>query len=156
MTTFDVEAVLDQLYVKEKVSEPAACFSSETGLAATFDEYLLQDVGRLMTKEARHKNAHVILGPTCNIARGPLGGRGFESFSEDPYLSGIAGAPVIIGIESQGIAATSKHFVCNDLEDERNLISMIVSERALREVYLLPFPNAMKNSILKCVMSSYN
>ncbi|KAG7928585.1 hypothetical protein KL925_001885 [Ogataea polymorpha] len=79
-----------------------------------------------MTKEARHKNAHVILDPTCNIARGPLGGRGFESFSEDPYLSGISGAPVIIGIESQGIAATSKHFVCNDLEDERNLISTIV------------------------------
>ncbi|KAH3667947.1 hypothetical protein OGAPHI_001701 [Ogataea philodendri] len=137
-------------------SVPSACFSSGTALAATFNEELLEDLGKLMAKEAHHKGAHVILGPTCNIARGPLGGRGFESFSEDPYLSGIAAAAIINGIQSQGVGATIKHFVCNDIENERNSIDVILSERALREVYLLPFQIAIAKSKPKCVMSSYN
>ncbi|KAG7858801.1 hypothetical protein KL919_002866 [Ogataea angusta] len=137
-------------------SEPSACFTSGTGMGSTFNVQLLEEAGRMMATEAKHKGAHVILGPTCNIQRGPLGGRGFESFSEDPFLSGLCSASLINGIQSKGIAATIKHYVCNDLEDERNSVDSIVSERALREIYLMPFQLAIKYSQPKCVMSSYN
>ena len=90
-------------------SVPSGCFPNGTGLASTFDEELLKEAGKLMGKEAVAKNAAVILGPTANMQRGPLGGRGFESFSEDPYLAGVATASVVQGIQSEGIAATVKH-----------------------------------------------
>ncbi|KAG7926592.1 hypothetical protein KL925_003642 [Ogataea polymorpha] len=137
-------------------SEPSACFTSGTGMGSTFNVQLLKKVGSMMATEAKHKGAHVILGPTCNIQRGPLGGRGFESFSEDPFLSGLCSASLINGIQSKGIGATIKHYVCNDLEDERNSVDAIVSERALREIYLMPFQLAVKYSQPKCLMSSYN
>ncbi|GME87751.1 unnamed protein product [Ambrosiozyma monospora] len=110
----------------------------------------------MMSVEARHKGAHAILGPTCNIQRGPLGGRGFESFSEDQYLSGMASAAIVKGVQKGGVAATIKHFVCNDMEDERNAVNSIVSERALREVYLMPFQLATKYATPKVFMSAYN
>ncbi|KAG7747866.1 hypothetical protein KL911_005396 [Ogataea haglerorum] len=135
---------------------PAACLTSGTGMGATFNTDLLVEAGELMAEEARHKGAHVVLGPTCNMQRGPLGGRGFESFSEDPVLSGMAAASVIQGIQKSGIAATIKHFVCNDLEDERRSVNSIVSERALREIYLLPFQLAIKHANPRCLMTAYN
>ncbi|GMG41506.1 unnamed protein product [Ambrosiozyma monospora] len=137
-------------------SVPSACFSCGTGLGSTWDTELLEEAGHLMSVEARHKGAHAILGPTCNIQRGPLGGRGFESFSEDQYLSGMASAAIVNGIQKGGVAATIKHFVCNDLEDERNSINSIVSERALREVYLMPFQLATKYANPKSFMTAYN
>ncbi|RLV89940.1 putative beta-glucosidase I [Spathaspora sp. JA1] len=137
-------------------SVPAACFPCGTGLAATFDKKLLEKAGGLMGEEAHHKGVHVILGPTMNIQRGPLGGRGFESFSEDPYLTGIAAANIIKGIESKGVAATPKHFVCNDLEHERNGSDSIVTQRALREIYLEPFRIALRDGKPSALMTSYN
>ena len=104
-------------------------------------------------KEAVAKNAAVILGPTTNMQRGPLGGRGFESFSEDPYLAGVATSSVVQGMQSEGIAATVKHFVCNDLEDQRFASNSILSERALREIYLEPFRLAIKNADPVCLMT---
>ncbi|GME85789.1 unnamed protein product [Ambrosiozyma monospora] len=118
----------------------SACFSCGTGLGSTWDTELLEKAGHLMSIEARHKGVHCILGPTCNIQRSPLGGRGFESFSEDPYLSGMAAASIVKGIQSGGVAATIKHFVCNDFEDQRNSVNAIVSERALREVNMSQIP----------------
>ncbi|KAK6197362.1 beta-glucosidase [Scheffersomyces amazonensis] len=194
MTDFDVDSVLSQLTVDEKIgllagidfwhtfpvhrlgvpslrfsdgpngirgtkffnSTPSGCFPCGTGLAATFDKELLHKAGRLMGEEAKHKGAHVILGPTINIQRGPLGGRGFESFSEDPYLTGLVATSIIKGIQDEGIAATIKHYVCNDLEDDRNSSNSVVSERALREIYLEPFRLALKNSDPKALMTSYN
>lgn len=114
------------------------------------------EAGELMAKEANHKGAHVILGPTVNIQRGPLGGRGFESYSPDPVLSGMSAASVISGMQSKGIAATIKHFVCNDLEDQRNSTNALVGQRALREVYLMPFQLAIRDSDPKALMTSYN
>lgn len=135
---------------------PAACFPCGTSLGATWDTQLLEEAGKLMGDEAKAKNAHVILGPTVNIQRSPLGGRGFESFSEDPLLSGLLAASEINGIQSRGIQATIKHFVCNDQEHERQSVNSIITERALREIYLLPFMLAVRDSKVASFMTAYN
>lgn len=109
-----------------------------------------------MATEAKHKGAHVILGPTTNIQRGPLGGRGFESFSEDPYLAGMASAAIVNGIQDNDIVATIKHFVGNDLEHERNASDLVVLERAFREIYLEPFRLAVKYASPQAFMTGYN
>ena len=90
------------------------------------------------------------------MQRSPLGGRGFESFSEDPYLAGKIASATIQGIQSKGVAATIKHFVCNDQEHERQAVDSIVSERALREIYLMPFQIAQRDAKPMCYMTSYN
>jgi beta-glucosidase len=90
------------------------------------------------------------------MQRSPLGGRGFESFGEDPVLAGKLSAATINGIQALGIASTLKHYVCNDQEHERQSVDAIVSERALREIYLAPFQIAERDSKPMCVMTSYN
>ncbi|KAG7694658.1 hypothetical protein KL933_003523 [Ogataea haglerorum] len=137
-------------------STPTACIPSGTALASTWDGELLFQVGELLDKEARAKGVHVILGPTANIQRVPLGGRGFESFSEDPYLSGILSAAYINGFQKSGLAATMKHYVGNDQEHERFSSNSVISQRALREIYLRPFEIAIKESNPKAIMTSYN
>lgn len=134
----------------------AACFPCGTALGATWDKELLHKAGVVMGEESKAKGAHVILGPTLNIQRSPLGGRGFESFSEDPVLSGLAAAAVINGIQETGVVATAKHFVCNDQEDERNGTNAIVTERAFREIYALAFQLVVRDSNPGAFMSSYN
>lgn len=109
-----------------------------------------------MGREAVAKSAHVVLGPTMNIQRSPLGGRGFESYSEDPYLSGTLGAAIINGIQSAGVAATPKHFTCNDQEHQRQAVDIIVTERALREIYLMPFQLAQRDADPWTYMTSYS
>ena len=109
-----------------------------------------------MGKEAIAKGAHVLLGPTINIQRSPLGGRGFESIGEDPVLAGLGAAALVKGIQESGVVATIKHFVCNDQEHERNLYDARVSERALREIYLMPFQLALRDAYPKSFMTSYN
>lgn len=135
---------------------PANCYPCGTALAATFDKDLLQQVGTLMAKDSKAIGAHCILGPTCNILRNPLGGRSFESYSEDPVLSGHVASQIIKGIESQDILACIKHFVCNDQEDERFKVDVLLSERALREIYLKPFQIALRDSNPRSLMTSYN
>ncbi|KAK7543885.1 beta-glucosidase [Phyllosticta citricarpa] len=135
---------------------PAACFPCGTGLAATWDTSLIKEGGRLMGREAIAKGAHVILGPTVNMQRSPLGGRGFESFSEDPYLAGAMGAAVVGGIQDTGVAATIKHFVCNDQEHERQAMDAVLSQRALREIYLMPFQIAQRDAKPMAYMTAYN
>ncbi|KAF2722304.1 glycoside hydrolase family 3 protein [Polychaeton citri CBS 116435] len=135
---------------------PAACFPCGTGLAATWDVDLIEKGGKLMGEEAIAKGAAVILGPTVNMQRSPLGGRGFESYSEDPVLAGNMATACIKGIQSTGVQATIKHFVCNDLEDRRMASDSIVSERALREIYLKPFQIAQRDAKPMSVMTSYN
>lgn len=134
----------------------SACFPNGTALASTFDAELLEQAGVLMAKEAKHKSAQIILGPTANIQRSPLGGRGFESYSEDPYLSGIASAAIVKGIQDNGVGATMKHYACNDMDHERFAYDVQVSQRALREIYLEPFRLAVKYSDPMLFMTSYN
>jgi len=91
---------------------PAKCIPCATALAATWDTSLIEEVGlKLLASEAKLKAASVILAPTRNIQRNPLGGRSFESFSEDPYLSGMMSSAYIKGVQNEGIGATIKHFV---------------------------------------------
>ncbi|KAG9245175.1 glycoside hydrolase family 3 protein [Calycina marina] len=134
----------------------AGCFPCGTGLAATWDTELLHRAGVAMGKESKAKGAHVILGPTINIQRSPLGGRGFESFSEDPVLSGLGAAALVNGIQETGVVATIKHFVCNDQEDERNMTNAIITERALREIYALAFQIVVRDSNPGSFMTAYN
>lgn len=135
---------------------PSACFPCGTGMGATWDQDLIHDAGKLMAEEAKFKGAHVILGPTINIQRSPLGGRGYESFSEDPHLSGMLAARVVQGIQSEKVGACVKHFVCNDMEDDRRGVSVEVSDRALREIYLEPFRLAVQHSLPVCFMTLYS
>lgn len=109
-----------------------------------------------MGREAIAKGASVILGPTVNMQRSPLGGRGFESYSEEPVLAGDLAAAIINGIQSTGVAATLKHFVCNDQEHERMAVNSILTERALREIYLKPFQIAQRDAKPWAYMTSYN
>ncbi|RMZ83339.1 hypothetical protein DV737_g1674, partial [Chaetothyriales sp. CBS 132003] len=147
MGSFEVEDALSKLTTEEKIG---------TGIAATWDTDLVQQSGRLQGQEAIAKGASVILGPTVNMQRSPTGGRGFESFSEDPCLSGSMAAATINGIQSTGVSATIKHFVCNDSEHERMAVNAVVSERALREIYLLPFQIALRDAGPWCLMTAYN
>lgn len=135
---------------------PAKCLPSATALGATFDPELIHQVGRkLLAEEAKLKAASVWLGPTCNTQRNPLGGRSFESFSEDPHLSGMIAASYIKGVQEGGIAACIKHFVGNDKENDRMAYDSIMSERALREIYLMPFMLAQKYAQPWCYMTAY-
>jgi beta-glucosidase len=137
-------------------SVPAACLPCGTATGATFDAHLAQKIGNLLADEAKAKGAHVILGPTINIQRSPLGGRGFESYSEDPYLAGVLARQYCKGVKDKNIVATLKHFVCNDQEHERMAVNAIVTDRALREIYLEPFRIAIKMSQPGAVMTSYS
>jgi beta-glucosidase len=135
---------------------PAACLPCGTALGATWDKDLLKEAGALLGKECMAKGAHCWLGPTINIQRSPLGGRGFESYSEDPHLSGILASSIITGIENTGVVACVKHFVANDQEHERRAVDTIITPRALREVYLRPFQIVARDASPGAMMTSYN
>lgn len=135
---------------------PSSCLPCGTAIGATFDRDLAVEIGHLLAAEAKAKGAHVVLGPTINIPRGPLGGRGFESFSEDPLLSGIMAGSYCKGLDEKNILATLKHFVCNDQEHERMAVNSIVTDRALREIYLLPFMLAIAIGKPAAIMTAYN
>ncbi|GAC1363976.1 MAG: glycoside hydrolase family 3 C-terminal domain-containing protein [Ktedonobacteraceae bacterium] len=134
----------------------ATCFPAEISLASTWNTALLERVGQALAREAKMKGAQVLLAPTVNIQRSPLGGRNFECFSEDPYLSARLAVAYIIGLQGEGVGASLKHFVCNDEEFERFTISSEVRERALREVYLLPFRIAVREARPWTIMAAYN
>lgn len=137
-------------------STPTSCFPVETALGSTWDLELIFQVGQKLAEESRAKLAHVILGPTLNIQRTPNGGRGFESFAEDPVLAGELAAAYINGFQEKGLAASLKHFVCNDQENDRFSSDSIVTDRALREIYLKAFEIAIAKSNPKSIMTSYN
>ena len=134
----------------------AACFPAEISLASTWDTGLLERVGQALAQEAKMKGAQVLLAPTVNIQRSPLGGRNFECFSEDPYLSARLAVAYITGLQREGVGASLKHFVCNDEEFERFSISSEVRERVLREIYLLPFQIAVREATPWTIMAAYN
>ncbi|GJC92016.1 betaglucosidase [Colletotrichum higginsianum] len=137
-------------------STPSACLPCGTAIGATFDVDLVHRLGQLLADEAHAKGAHVLLGPTINTQRGPLGGRGFESYSEDPVLSGILAGHYVRGVQESGVSATLKHFVCNDLESERMAVNALVTDRAMREIYLLPFMIAIEMGRPRAIMTAYN
>ncbi|PYH87220.1 periplasmic beta-glucosidase precursor [Aspergillus uvarum CBS 121591] len=135
---------------------PAAFLPCGVSLGATWDPDLLHEIGQLLADECKTKSASVLLGPTICIHRHPLGGRNFEAYSEDPYLTGKLAIAHVRGIQSRGIGATPKHFVANDQETRRFKIDAKVAARALREVYLLPFQMVVRDADPWCMMTAYN
>jgi beta-glucosidase len=110
-----------------------------TALGASWDETLVARIGALVGGDAARRGIDLILAPNINLARSPLAGRAFEYFSEDPWLTGLLGAAWIRGLQSTGTGAVAKHLVCNDSETDRDRMNVVIDERTLREVYLLPF-----------------
>jgi beta-glucosidase len=136
--------------------DPSIALPSGTALAASWDPELARRVGRLLAQEARRKGVHVVLGPTINLHRSPLGGRHFEAFSEDPYLTGVLAAAYVAGVQDGGVGTTAKHFVANEAETARYSVNNIVSPRALRELYLAPFETVVEKAHPWGIMSAYN
>ncbi|TXK16400.1 glycoside hydrolase family 3 C-terminal domain-containing protein [Homoserinibacter sp. GY 40078] len=136
--------------------DPSLNLPSGTALGASWDPELAHRYGAIAAAEARRKGVDVVLGPTINLHRSPLGGRHFEAFSEDPVLTAELAAAYVDGVQSNGVAATPKHYVANDFETDRFTVDVRVEERALRELYLLAFEKAVTEAHAWVVMSAYN
>ncbi|MFE9850204.1 glycoside hydrolase family 3 C-terminal domain-containing protein [Streptomyces sp. NPDC005576] len=134
----------------------SALLPSASAVGAMWDEDLAERLGALLAVEAKAKGVDVVLAPTLNLHRSPLGGRHFECYSEDPELTARTGAALIRGIQAHGVAATAKHYVANDSETDRLTVSVDLDERTLREVYLLPFEAAVRAARVRVVMCGYN
>lgn len=135
---------------------PATCFPTGVGMGATWNPELIWRIGIALGKETRARGCSVLLGPCVNIHRSPLGGRNFESFSEDPCLSSLLTVAYVEGVQSQGVATSAKHFALNNSEFERMTISSEADERTMREIYFPSFEKAVKEAGSRTVMCSYN
>lgn len=136
--------------------DPSLCLPSGTALSASWDLELAWRYGAVAAAEARRKGVDVILGPTLNLHRSPLGGRHFEAFSEDPVLTADLAAAYVRGVQAHGVGAAVKHYVANDFETDRFNADVRVGDRALRELYLLAFERAVTDAHAWLVMSAYN
>ncbi len=125
-------------------------------LACSFDLELVQTLYAAVAGEMKQRGSDVLLAPGMNIHRNVLCGRNFEYFSEDPYLTGRMAAAVVKGVQSRGLSACPKHFACNNQETNRNRTDSVLSERALREIYLKGFEICIKQAKPKVLMTSYN
>lgn len=134
----------------------AVCYPSGACLAATWNQELVKDMGKALGEECQYFKVNLLLAPGINIKRSPLGGRGYEYYSEDPYLTGAIAESLIKGVQETGTGTSIKHFAANNAETLRINMSSDVEERALREIYLAPFEMAVKQAKPWTVMSSYN
>ncbi len=135
---------------------PTTAFPTGVSMAASWNPALIERVGQALAEETRGMGCDILLGPCVNIARYPLAGRNFESFSEDPYLAGRIAVAYIRGLQSRGVGASLKHYAANNHETERHRASSEVDERTLREIYLAQFEMAVKEAQPWTVMCSYN
>lgn len=135
---------------------PATCFPTASALSASWDMDLMHEVGAALGVESNALGVDLLLGPGINIKRSPLAGRNFEYFSEDPLLSGKLGAAYINGVQSQGVGATAKHYVANNVETQRMWANSNLDDRTLNEIYMPPFEIAVKEGQPWSVMACYN
>ena len=131
-------------------------FPCETAVAQTWNLKLAKKLGAALGKETKENNMGIWLAPGVNIHRNPLGGRNFEYYSEDPLTSGLFGVNVVMGVQSQKIVATVKHYCCNNRENGRRVCDSRVSQRALREIYLRSFEIVVKKGKPWALMTAYN
>ena len=135
----------------------AVCFPPAALSACSFDRELMESMGETIGREAQANDVSVVLGPAVNIKRSPLCGRNFEYYSEDPLIAGTMAAAMTLGVQKvPGCGTTIKHFACNNQEDNRMGSDSILSERALREIYLKGFEIAVKDAQPMSIMTSYN
>ena len=138
-------------------NEPGIRFPAGLTTAATWDPSVAHDQGVAMGRDTRARGYFTILGPGMDFYRVPMGGRNFEYMTgEDPYLGAQMNPQEIMGIQSQGVWACAKHYVCNDEEENRTNVQILVDERTLREIYLPPFEAAVKVGHVATVMGAYN
>ena len=137
-------------------SYAATGFPIGTCLASTWNTDLVQQVGEAIGNETLEYGCDVILGPGMNLHRSPLCGRNFEYYSEDPILTGLIGTAMTLGIQSQGVGVSAKHFAVNSQESDRTLVDERVSQRAARELYLRGFEIMVRKSNPWTLMSAYN
>ncbi|MGD9211561.1 MAG: glycoside hydrolase family 3 C-terminal domain-containing protein [Desulfobacteraceae bacterium] len=135
---------------------PATCFPTASGLAATWNVDLINEVGAALGLEAQANDIQILLGPGVNMKRSPLGGRNFEYFSEDPFLTGKMAVAYIKGVQGEGVGTSLKHFAVNNQEFERMTCSSNLDECTLHEIYLSAFEMAVKQAKPWTVMSAYN
>jgi len=135
---------------------PSACLPCPSALGATWDPQLVYRLAAALGAEARSKGVDVLLAPTVNLMRSPLGGRGFEFFAEDPVLTAVLAVGYVRGVQSAGVAATVKHFVANDTETGRRTYDARISESVLHELYLMPFEACVRDGEAWLVMAAYN
>jgi beta-glucosidase len=142
--------------VRSTRGDAATAFPTGVAMAATWNPELIARAAAAIGREARALGVHVVLGPNINIQRTPLAGRNFETYSEDPLLSGIIGTSFVRGLQSEGVGASVKHYVANEQERQRRIGSSNVDERALREIYLAPFEMIVRQAQPWTIMSAYN
>ncbi len=138
------------------IPPPSTAFAAGIGLAASWDRALADRIGVQLGRDARSRGVSFLLGPGVNIYRAPMNGRNFEYFGEDPFLAGQIAVGYIEGVQSQDVSATVKHFAANNSEYARFTSDSIVSERALREIYLPAFEAAVREAHVGALMDSYN
>lgn len=137
-------------------SLPATCFPPAVIQAATWNRELIYEMGEALGEECRQEKVAILLGPGINIKRSPLGGRNYDYYSEDPYLTGEMAKQHILGGQSQGIGTSLKHFAAGNQEFRRMTINAVVDERALREIYLAGFETTVKDAQPWTVMNAYH
>src|SRR6476659_1470608 len=137
-------------------SAKATALPSAMAVAASFDPDVAAQFGDVIGVETRNHGLHVLEGPGVNLARVPQGGRNFEYFGEDPFLTGTMAVAEIRAMQKHGVIAMAKHFIANDHETNRTTENAIVADRVLHELYLLPFEMAVRDRKVASVMCSYN
>jgi beta-glucosidase len=134
---------------------PSTAYPAGLPLAAAWDTDLAHQTGVAIGRDARSRGVHILLAPGMDLYRSPMGGRNFEYLGEDPLLAGSIASGYIGGVQSQGVAATAKHYLGNEQEYDRHNLNTQMDERTLRELYLKPFAMCVKSGVW-CVMDSYN
>ena len=142
--------------VSGEMSGPATCFPTGISIGATWNPDLIYRVGVALGRETRAKGNNILLGPCVDMHRGPLNGRTFESYSEDPYLASQMAVAFVKGVQSQYIGTSTKHFTCNNQQTRQSSTSAEIDERSLREIYLPPFKAVVRKAGAWSIMSSYN
>ena len=139
-----------------RFSNSTQSWQASINTASTFNKSLMYEVGKAQGKEFREKGINVALGPAMNIQRNPQGGRIWECYGDDPFLSGFVATQIIKGIQSNGVIACAKHYVGNDQETNRKNSSSNIKEQALWEIYMEPFYRSVKDAEVGAIMAAYN